>query len=144
MPFSARNVLPAALLVTLVISPLGAQELTEKELIQRFLVDSPQVRALRAGIESVSAEARGRALYPNPSATYSREGAGLAEFFEYGQPLVLTARRRFLTQAAVAAEAAARHEVDRNLWELRADLRVTFYRFLETVQEPHQQGSPDS
>jgi cobalt-zinc-cadmium efflux system outer membrane protein len=114
----------------------ASQDLTE-HVIEKLLADSPQIRALRAGIEALRAETRARTLYPDPSAIYSREGAGFTEFFQYEQPLVITARRRFLTQAATAAETAAQHDVEGSIWEMRAELRIGFYRLLE-AQERHR------
>jgi cobalt-zinc-cadmium efflux system outer membrane protein len=131
MPFHARGKLFAALLVVLSAGSIEAQDLTEATLLQRFLSDNPQVRALRAGVEAIRAETRSRTLYPNPTASYSREGAGLAEFFQYEQPLVLTARRRLFGQAAAAAGSAAANEVERSIWELRSDLRTAFYHLLD-------------
>jgi cobalt-zinc-cadmium efflux system outer membrane protein len=137
MPLSISRVIWTAALAAGTLQTARTQDLTEKRVIESLLADSPQIRALRAGVDAVRAEMRGRTLYPNGSASYAREGAGLAEFFEYEQPLIITTRRRFLTRAAVAAETAAQHEVERSIWNLRADLRLAFWHLLEG-QERHK------
>src|SRR5438094_6201501 len=76
-----------------------AQEWNEAQVIERFLQQSPQPRELRARVAIAQAEARGRALYPNPSFSYSREGAGFNEFFEVGQTLPISGRLGYLRQA---------------------------------------------
>jgi len=61
-----------------------AQELSEwseSQLLERFLTLSPQAQELRARISLAEAEAKTRTVYPNPSVSYSREGAGYNEFF---------------------------------------------------------------
>jgi len=51
-----------------------AQEWNEFQVTERFLQQSPQPRELRARVAIAQAETRGRALYTNPSFSYSREG----------------------------------------------------------------------
>ena len=59
-----------------------AQEWTESSVVQKFLEQSPYAREARARAAIAQAEAKGRSLYANPSFNYSREGAGLTEFFD--------------------------------------------------------------
>jgi hypothetical protein len=51
-----------------------AQEWSEERVIERFL-DRVRTSARHVPVESVRAEAVGRALLPNPNAVVSREGA---------------------------------------------------------------------
>jgi cobalt-zinc-cadmium efflux system outer membrane protein len=111
------------------------QELTEKVLIERFLTQSPQVRALRAGLAITRAEVSGRTLYPNPAVNYTREGAGFTEFFEFEQPLILSNRRSYLRAAGAATTRAAELSIDRTLWEMRAEVRRVFYQLLEAQEK---------
>src|SRR5437867_6876152 len=112
-----------------------AQERNEAQVIERFLQQSPQPRELRARVAIAQAEARGRALYPNPSFSYSREGAGFNEFFEIGQTIPISGRLGYLRQAGTAAVSATESQSTALLWELRSDLRVAFYRLLAAQQE---------
>jgi len=112
-----------------------AQEWNEAQVIERFLQQSPQPRELRARVAIAQAEARGRALYPNPSFSYSREGAGFNEFFEVGQTLPISGRLGYLRQAGTAAASATESQSTALLWELRSDLRIAFYRLLAAQQE---------
>src|SRR5229473_6253772 len=75
------------------------QEWSESQVVERFLVLSPQARELRARVALTKAEARTRAVYSNPSVAYSREGAGYNEFFEATQILPINGRIRYLREA---------------------------------------------
>ena len=112
-----------------------AQEWNEAQVIERFLQQSPQPLELRAHIAIAQAGARGRALYPNPSFSCSREGAGFNEFFEVGQTLPISGRLGYLRQAGTAAASATESQSTALLWELRSDLRIAFYRLLAAQQE---------
>ena len=107
-----------------------AQEWSEAEIIARFQSLSPQARELRARIALVEADARARTVYPNPSATYSREGASYAEFFQASQTLPVSGRLRYLRDAGTAAVAVADADREAILWSMRSDLRVAFYRMI--------------
>ena len=124
-----------SLLMLALTLPVRAQEWSEDQVIQRFLQQSPQTRELRARVAMAQAEARGRTLYPNPSFTYSREGAGFNEFFELGQTLPISGRLGYLRQAGTAAVSATESQSAALLWELRSDLRITFYRLLAAQQQ---------
>src|SRR2546423_4678960 len=75
-----------------------AQEWTVAGVVQKFL-ESPQAREARARVAVAEAETRGRVLYANPSVNYSREGAGLTEFFQAEQTLPIIGRLKLLRQA---------------------------------------------
>ena len=90
--------------------------LTEGEAVGRFLANDPRIRALNAGVDEVRAAQAERALWPNPSATYSRESVLGAHdtFFTASQDLPISGRRGHLQTAgrlaADAAQAGARFE----------------------------------
>jgi outer membrane protein, heavy metal efflux system len=135
MLFRAQTVLHLTALTLTIAQIARGQELTEKELIERFFMESPQVRALRAGLATTRAEVQGRTLYPNPSANYAREGAGFTEFLEFEQPLILTNRRSYLREAGAATIRAGEFSLERSFWEIRAELRSVFYRLLEAQEK---------
>ncbi len=81
-----------------------------------------------ARVEAVRAEAAGRTLLSNPSAVFSREGAGYTSFYQVEQQLPWPGRRGLLKQAGTAAAAAAEAGDAAALWALRSDLRAAFYR----------------
>ncbi len=111
---------------------LSAQELTEKEALQRFEMESPQARALAARVTVVRAETRGWSLFPNSSVGYTREDAGGTkdDFLVVQQQLPVTGRlgllRRAGESAVKASEAKSRYE----LVQLRGELRAAFYDLL--------------
>ena len=74
-----------ALLALFSAAPTDGQELSEAQVIEKFLSDSPYAREARARAAAVRAEAAGRTLLPNPIALSSREGAGYAAFFASGK-----------------------------------------------------------
>src|SRR6516164_9440596 len=84
-----------------------ATEWSESQIIERFLSLSPQARELRARVDVVEAEARTRAVYPNPWVGYAREGAGYNAFFEASQTLPLAGRIRYLRDAGAATVSVA-------------------------------------
>src|SRR5437762_3881869 len=104
------------------------QQWSESQVIEHFLAQSPQARELRARVALAEAEARARTVYPNPSVSYSREGAGYNEFFEASQTLPLNGRIGYLRQAGAASVSVADANREATLWSLRSDLRVAFYR----------------
>lgn len=134
MTFWLRGVFCVAFVV-LAVHQAAGQELTEKELIERFLAHNPQLRELQAGFAALREDLRGRTFYPNPTAIYTREGAGFAEFFEFEQPIILTDRRRHLREAGTAALRASEYSMAQNMWELRSDLRLAFHHLLEAQEK---------
>jgi cobalt-zinc-cadmium efflux system outer membrane protein len=98
-----------------------AQDRPEREVVELIVRDGPQARALRAETDVRRREQSARLAYSNPSVTYSREGAGFAEFVQAEQTLQLFGTRAALARAGVAVVAAAEAERDGQLWLLRAD-----------------------
>ena len=72
------------------------REWSESQIVERFLMLSPQAQELRAHVALTEAEGKTRTAYPNPSVSYSREGAGYNEFFEASQTLPVNGRVRYL------------------------------------------------
>ncbi len=103
------------------------KEWSESQIIERFLALSPQAQELRARVAVTAAEGKARLVYPNPTISYSREGAGYNEFFEASQTLPLNGRIRYLRDAASAAVSVAEANREAVLWSLRTDLRRAFY-----------------
>jgi len=106
------------------------REWSEPQIVERFLMLSPQALELRARLALAEAEVKTRTVYPNPAVSYSREGAGYNEFFEASQTLPLNRRIRYLRDAGTAAVAVADANREVALWSLRSDLRLAFYRMV--------------
>jgi outer membrane protein TolC len=106
----------------------AGQERTERDIVELVVRDGPQARAIRAESEVTRVEQAARLAYPNPSVSYSREGAGFTEFLQLEQALPLFGIRAALTRAGLAATAAAQAERDARLWRLRADARTAIAR----------------
>jgi cobalt-zinc-cadmium efflux system outer membrane protein len=102
----------------------GAQELTESQLVDLIVRDGAQARAIRLGADVVRREQAARAVLPNPSIAYTREGAGYTEFLQLEQFLPIFGSRGALLRAGAAATQAAEAERDGRLWQLRADARA--------------------
>jgi cobalt-zinc-cadmium efflux system outer membrane protein len=98
-----------------------AQERTEQDIVEAIVRDGPRARAIRAAADVVTAAQAARRVFPNPAATYSREGAGFTEFFQVDQALPAFGLRSALERAGVAAREAAEAERDAQLWQLRSD-----------------------
>jgi cobalt-zinc-cadmium efflux system outer membrane protein len=111
-----------------------AQEWTESNVVQKFLEQSPFAREARARVAVVQAEARGRTFFSNPSFNYSREGAGLTEFFQAEQTLPVSGRLKLLRQAGGSAVSAAEAEGAFGIWQARSSLRLAFYQTLAAQQ----------
>lgn len=112
----------------------SAQEWTETSVIQKFLEQTPYAREARARTAIAQAEARGRTLYANPSVNYTREGAGLTEFFQAEQAIPISGRLKLLRQAGDSYVLATTAEGAFDLWQARTNLRLAFYQAL-TGQE---------
>lgn len=97
-----------------------AQSWSEREVVDAIVRDGPQAAAIRAGTDVVRREQQARLAPVNPSVSYSREGAGFAEFLEVEQPLGPFGVRSALARAGLAAAAVAEAERDARLWLLRA------------------------
>ena len=109
-------------------SVAAGQGRTEREIVELIVRDGPQARAIRAESEVTHRAQLARLSYPNPSVTYSREGAGFTEFFQAEQSLSPFGVREALSRAGVAATAAAEAERDLRLWLLRSDAAAAVAR----------------
>jgi len=99
----------------------AAQDRTDQELVEVIMRDGPRARAIRAAADVVAFEQAARLAFPNPSASYTREGAGFTEFLQVEQPLPAFGLRDTLARAGVAARNAAEAERDVLLWALAND-----------------------
>ena len=127
LPKRAATSVPAMAALAVLCS---AQEWTEANVIERFLQQSPLAREARARAAIAQAEARARTLYPNPSFNYTREGAGLTEFFQAEQAMPINGRLKLLRQAGDASIRATEAEGAFDIWQARIGLRLAFYRTL--------------
>jgi outer membrane protein, heavy metal efflux system len=111
-------------------SMAGAQSLplTESEALARLSVDSPRVRAMRAGIDIARVDVLAASRWPNPRVTFDRESvAGVTEnMVMVAQPLPITGRRGLEVDAATAMVAATSSRSDDEIRRLRADVRLAF------------------
>ena len=84
--------------------------LTEAQALERMRTEHPQARALRFGVQELEAEVRERTLVPNPTVSYTREGAGISvdDFLLVTQALPVPGRAGLLGEAAGWATTAAR------------------------------------
>lgn len=98
-----------------------AQDRTEREIVDLIVRAGPRAAAIRAAPEVTRRAQLARLSYPNPSVTYSREGAGITEFLQAEQALPIFGVRAALSRAGVAATAAAEAERDARLWGLRTE-----------------------
>lgn len=112
-----------------------AQEWTEQALLELFDQQSPVRRETQAAAAAAAEAIRGRTLWPNPAATYSREQSGFTEFYMGEQQLPISGRLRYERQAIEPARAAAEADRAARLWEMRSSLRAAFYRALSAEQQ---------
>ena len=111
-----------------------AQERTEQDIVEIIVRDGPRARAIRAASDVVAFAQAARRVFPNPAASYSREGAGFTEFFQVEQPLPAFGLRSALERAGVAAREAAEAERDAQLWQLRSDAHDALARLRASAQ----------
>lgn len=128
MPTRAQVCIWIAAAGLLVPSVATGQGRTEREIVELIVRDGPQARVIRAESEVTRREQEARLSYPNPSVTYSREGAGFTEFFQAEGSLSIFGARAALSRAGAAAAAAAEAERDRRLWLLRSDAAAAVAR----------------
>jgi cobalt-zinc-cadmium efflux system outer membrane protein len=127
-----------------VVYPLiaGAQSLTltESDALERLSVDSPRVRAMRAGIDIARVDVLAAGRWPNPRITFDRESvAGVTEnMVMVAQPLPITGRRRLEVDAASAMVAASSSRSDDEVRRLRADLRLVFADLVAAETREHE------
>jgi outer membrane protein, heavy metal efflux system len=122
----ARAWIVAVAMVSPVVA--GAQERSEREIVELIVREGPEAAAIRAGSEVVRREQLARQVLSNPGLSYSREGAGFAEFVQVEQSLGFIATRQTLSRAGVAAVSAAEAERDARLWLLATEARANLAR----------------
>lgn len=120
---SSRAPVCAWLVACAVMAPSAgaAQTRVASEVVETIMRDGPRAQAIRAEVEVVRRDQDARLAFPNPSVSFSREGAGFTEFLQLEQALPVFGVRGALTRAGVAATTAAEAERDARLWELRQD-----------------------
>jgi multidrug efflux system outer membrane protein len=128
MPTRSQVCTWIAVVGLLVPSVVAGQARTEREVVDLIVREGPQARAIRADTEVTRREQLARLAYPNPTVTWSREGAGFTEFLQTEQSLSLFGARAALSRAGVAATAAAEAERDVRLWQLRSEAAAAVAR----------------
>lgn len=110
--------------------------LTEREALARFVASDPRMRVLTATIDEVRASQAERTLWPNPSATFSRESvAGARDTFLLAhQELPISGRRSRLRAAGRLAVDAAQAEAQAERVHLQADVRDAYAALLVAQQ----------
>lgn len=110
--------------------------LTEREALARFQTSDPRIRVLNAGIDEVRATQAERTLWPNPSATFSRESVlGAHDTFLLGrQELPISGRRGHLQTAGRLAVDAAHAGAQLERVQLQADVREAYAALLVAQQ----------
>jgi outer membrane protein TolC len=110
--------------------------LTERDALDRFSTRDPRIRALNAGVDEVRATQAERALWPNPSATFSRESVLGAHdtFLLARQELPVSGRRSRLQAAGRLAVDAAQAGAQFERVRLQTDLREAYTALLLAQQ----------
>jgi cobalt-zinc-cadmium efflux system outer membrane protein len=140
LPCSAQSAGQAA-------QELRTVRLTEREAVARFSSSDPRIRALNARIDEIRATQAERTLWPNPSATLSRESVLGAHdtFLLARQELPISGRRNRLQTAGRLAVDAAHSEAQFERVQLQADVREAYAALLMAQQrEATLQASIDS
>jgi cobalt-zinc-cadmium efflux system outer membrane protein len=112
-----------------------AQEWTEGAVLALFDRQTPLLRETRASAAAAVEVVRGRTLWPNPVAAYSRETVGFTEFVQAEQSIPLSGRLRRERQALDPARDAAEAQGGARLWDARSSLRAAFYRALAAQKQ---------
>lgn len=131
---SHRGTAAWVLCVLMSASNAAAQDVTEREVVDAILRDGAQAAAIRASVEVTIREQLARSSLPNPSVSYSREGAGFTEFFQVEQLLPVFGARSALGRVAAAATSAAEADRDSRLWQLRGDAQTVVARLIAEQQ----------
>jgi len=121
--------------------------LTEREAVVRFSTSDPRIRALNARIDEIRATQAERTLWPNPSATFSRESVLGAHdtFLLARQELPISGRRGRLQAAGRLAVDVAQAEAQFERAQLQADVREAYTALLLAQQrEATLQASIDA
>jgi outer membrane protein TolC len=103
-------------------------QLTERDALARLMTHDPRIRALDARVEEVRASQAERTLWPNPSATVSRESLPNAHdiFLLARQELPISGRRGRLETAGRLAVDVAQAEARFERVQLQAELREAY------------------
>ena len=136
MPTLWRVALVVALIAPGPSSP-RAQDRSDQDIVDLIVRDGPQARAIRATSDVVALEQAARLVFPNPAASYTREGAGFTEFFQVDQSLRAFGLRKALERAGVAAREAAEADRDARLWQLRNDAHDTLANLRAASERLH-------
>jgi outer membrane protein, heavy metal efflux system len=112
-----------------------AQEWTEAAVLALFDQQSPMRREAQSATAAVVESIRGKTLWPNPIAAYSRETVGFTEFIQIEQRLPISKRLGFERQAMEPARAASEAQGQARIWDARSSLRMAFYRALSAQQQ---------
>lgn len=112
-----------------------AQEWTEQAVLDLFDGQSPMRREAQAAVAAAAEAVRGRTLWPNPTASYSRETSGFTEFVLGEQQIPWSGRLSLQRAALEPARASAEAEAAARLWEARSSLRAAFYRALAAQRQ---------
>jgi cobalt-zinc-cadmium efflux system outer membrane protein len=136
-----RNSRFAGLAMLAVCAPAYAQDWTEQAVLTLFDQQSPMRREAQAAAAAAVEAVRGRTLWPNPTAVYSREASGFTEFVLGEQQLPISGRLRFERQAMEPARASAEAEGAARMWDTRSSLRAAFYRALAAQEQATAIGS---
>lgn len=117
------------LFALVVVTSAPSQELTEREIIRRYLSGSSATLA-NLEVQVTRAEWRGRTALPNPTASFSREdAAGIRDqFVTFNQRLPITGRRSALNSAGAAAIRESELEVAHRRQAAVAQLRRLYHR----------------
>ena len=111
-------------------APAVGQERSAQDIVEAILRDGPRALAIRADVDVVRSEQAARLAVPNPSVSYSWEGAGFTDFLLVEQALPFFGVRRQLARAGVSATAAAEAERDARLSQLRSEALGAVSRLL--------------
>lgn len=126
-----RRRVGAWLLWALVLPQLTrAQDVSEQQLVELILREGTQAAVIRASVEVTAREQLARTAFPNPSVSYTQEGAGFTEFLQVEQFVPIFGTRGVLARAGAAASAAAEAERDARLWQLRSDAQMLVARLM--------------
>lgn len=123
----------AALLM--VCSSASAQESTEQDVLSLFEQQSPMKRETRAAAAAAVEDMRGRSLWPNPLALYTRETVGFTEFVQGEQQLPISGRLALARKAMEPARQTVEANGEARIWAVRSSLRAAFYRSLAAQQQ---------
>ena len=129
-----KKVLAGIALLT-VCPCVQAQDWTEQAVLSLFEQQSPIKRETRATATAAVEALRGRTLWPNPTAAYSRETVGFTEFVQAEQQLPLSGRLNLARKAMEPARESAEADGTARIWEIRSGLRAAFYRALAAQQQ---------